>query len=243
MTIFVTPFSDGLGTLDPETTMRDPIPPQTRSRRSKMPKLVVRAHVAHTLLTVSAVEHRSPNRREKSRRLGFTIVELLVVVAMIGVLAALAMVGYRKYMNAAQASEAKSVLQAIRNAEEAYKSETLVYLGCSSSWTEVYPMTSKSSLSSKKWGWGSGPNDACWKTLNVVTDGPVKFGYSVQAGNPGTAIPSLSGTLQTVPNFPASPTDPWYVALATGDRDEDSVYSYAIASSFTGEIYAENESE
>src|SRR3712207_8148103 len=45
------------------------------------------------------------------------------VVAMVGVMAALAMVGYRKYLHSAQASEAKAMIQGIRGAEEAYKAE------------------------------------------------------------------------------------------------------------------------
>src|SRR5262249_24918953 len=40
---------------------------------------------------------------------GFTLVELLITVAMIGVLAALGLVGYRKFIHSAQSSEARGV--------------------------------------------------------------------------------------------------------------------------------------
>jgi type IV pilus assembly protein PilA len=167
-------------------------------------------------------------------------VELLIVVAMIGVLAALALMGYRKYMNSAQASEAKAVIQSIRNAEEAYKAETLVYLGCSASLTSYYPMAVPND---RKSAWANPGNSdfACWNTLNVVTDGPVRFGYAVMAGLPGAvgATPSLS----TPVTWPNPATDPWYVVQAAGDRDNNGTFAIFVSASFTGEIMSENDFE
>src|SRR6185295_5399379 len=69
---------------------------------------------------------------------GFTLVELMIVVAIIGVLAALAIYGVRKYLASAKTSEAKNTLGAIsRGAAAAYERETtssqLVTEGSSSS--------------------------------------------------------------------------------------------------------------
>jgi hypothetical protein len=75
----------------------------------------------------------------------------------------------------------------------------------------------------------------------VRSDGPVYYGYRVAAGTAGQAIPALTG-LANPPAFPA-PSEPWYLIQARGDVDGNGIYSYVAGSSFTGEIYVENEGE
>ncbi len=183
-------------------------------------------------------QHPHDPRRPHGRR-GFTLVELLAVVAMIGILSAIALVGYGKYLNASKVGEAKAVVGAIRVAQENYRAETLSYLNCSPDLVTYYPAPPDG----KKRNFYDQGNaqDPNWRMLNVVTDTPTTFGFAVVAGLAGTT--PVAPSTQAKPTWPAPANRPWYVIQAQGDSDADGVPSYLVASSFNGEIYVENETE
>src|SRR5512134_3114179 len=62
-------------------------------------------------------------------RKGFTLVELMIVVAIIGILAAIAIPNFLNFRLKAKTSEAKSNLGAIRSTEVAYFAEWDWYIG------------------------------------------------------------------------------------------------------------------
>ena len=62
-------------------------------------------------------------------RKGFTLVELMIVVAIIGILAAIAIPNFLQFRLKAKTSEAKSNLGAIRSTEVAYFAEWDYYVG------------------------------------------------------------------------------------------------------------------
>ncbi len=180
---------------------------------------------------------------------GVTLVELLIVVAMVGVMSALAIAGYRRYVDAGYAAEAKAMIQGIRGAEEVYKSEALVYLSPSGNLNDFYPNANPDGT---KWNWAQ-PQDnrfsdptKGWKLLHVTTDAPVRYGYALVAGVGGavTSAPSLPKGFATPPTFPTpTPSQPWYVVVACGDNNKNSKYGMFMSTSFSSEIYYENESE
>jgi type IV pilus assembly protein PilA len=174
-----------------------------------------------------------PNER------GFTLIELMIVVAIVGVLATLGMVSYRKFITSAKTSEAIGMVGSIRAAEESYRAETLSYLNVSVGFSTYYPT---SAVGKKKTAWdnASHADYVRWRQLGARSDGPVYYGYKVAAGTAGGTIPALN--LATPPVF-AAPTEPWYVIEAVGDVDGNGIFSHVAGSSLTGEIVVENEGE
>ena len=178
------------------------------------------------------------NRTRRSSRRAFTLVELLIVVAIIGVMSALALVGYRKYLNTAQSSEAKGVIMSIRGAQEAYKSEMLQYLKVSNSITTYYPNTTPDD---KRSAWVQ-PTHADyttgWKLLAVNPDTAVRFGYACTAGVGGKLD---DFEFATTPTLPAGV--PWFTVQAKNDHDHNGTFAFFGSTSMSGEIMSQNEQE
>ena len=66
--------------------------------------------------------------KENKKRAGFTLVELMVVIIIVGVLAAAAVPIYSAFVKKARVSEAKASIGTIRAAEEVYWAENAEYL-------------------------------------------------------------------------------------------------------------------
>ncbi len=65
---------------------------------------------------------------QRTSQRGFTLIELMIVVAIIGILASIAVPAYSRMTCRAKQSEAKSVLKAVVVAEESYRGEYDIYL-------------------------------------------------------------------------------------------------------------------
>jgi type IV pilus assembly protein PilA len=161
---------------------------------------------------------------------GFTLIEMMVVVVIVGVLAMLAIVGYRKLIVSAHLSEAMNMVQNIRVAQEGYHSETQQYANISSSIVSgpFYPANAAPAgctggpCRSAVTAWGA----TCvgclvdWSVLPLHVDGPVMFGYATTAG-PANTTPKDASVMINGHSvaFPApSPTD-WFLVSATCDLD------------------------
>ena len=192
------------------------------------------------MLWPSASGQMSKDRCQHLQR-GFTLVELLGVVVIVSVLATLAVYGVRKYIFTAKSSEVYTMINAIRAAEEAFRDETFGYLAVSGAEYRLYPQETPGTVKAH-WTNPSHSDYGRWQILGVDSQTAVQYGYAVNAGARGTAVADPPQTDHEF-NWPASPADPWYVVLAAGDLDGDGKQSVFVASSFSSEIYVENEAE
>ncbi|MCC6664223.1 MAG: prepilin-type N-terminal cleavage/methylation domain-containing protein [Polyangiaceae bacterium] len=180
------------------------------------------------------------SRRTNFGRRGFTLVELMVVVVLVGILATVGVVMFRQWVFHTRSVEAFGMVQSIRVAQERWRAEHGAYYDVSTTMTSWYPTATPSR---KLWQWDqvAGTDHDRWMMLNPTISGPVQFAYVTKAGAAGSVMAPLS--LSTAPAWPASPAQPWYVIQAMGDTDADGVYSYYAAASLNGEIARENEGE
>lgn len=162
----------------------------------------------------------------------------MAVVAIMSALAVLALNALNSHMKASKTSEALSVVQAIRAAEERYRAENQQYFGNSTRWC---PSDGKGDL---RHPFYNGCDSAVWETLRPDVERGVQFGYRVASGAPGTPLPS-GNDIVTQRKFAAGTvaSEPWYVVQARADADEDGVYCGVVATSFSSEVIVENETE
>ena len=153
------------------------------------------------------------NRRGVS---GFTLMELMIVVAIIGILAAVAVPVYLGYVKRAKASEAFTLLQGIRETEEAYFAEFKRYTN-DIAWEPYTPGGGQPCSRTTDWNLAAGSG---WLDLGFVPGGPTYYAYSVESGYTGGVL--QAGAPPATPGTPSwGALRPWFRAIAEGDADCD----------------------
>jgi prepilin-type N-terminal cleavage/methylation domain-containing protein len=191
--------------------------------------------------------HRFGQRPRRRSRAGFTLVELMVVVAIAAGLAVAAIAAMNAQISSSQSIEGLTMVQSIRAAQERHRSEHGLYLDVSvaGGFYPDDPATTNAGSSKRNFlfavGDDSHPDNARWVELLPTTSGPVRFGYLVNAGLPGAAMTATAYDVEGLEWPPAN--EPWYVIQAVSDLDEDGVLGYYVASSLNGEVFREREGE
>jgi type IV pilus assembly protein PilA len=144
-------------------------------------------------------------------RKGFTLVELMIVVAIIGILAAIAIPNFLQFRLKAKTSEAKSNLGAIRSTEVAYFAEWNWYIG-----NQGVTPGHAGNLAGSKVPWANGTR---FSIIGFAPEGAVYYDYELV----GSA-------------FAAGTVADGLTMNAVGDLDADTVLSTFYLNTTTNEI-------
>ncbi len=155
---------------------------------------------------------------------GFSLVELMVVVVIIGILAAISAIGYRKYIARARLSEATAMLAEFAAKEQLYfldngqymeaHNDTVAasYPSTSEGASEFWPQNPSVQFDSARTPTAVAPLPASWLALGVRPRWQQLFcTYMVNAGAPGSSLPTgnVAASVWTV-----APNVPWFYAMA-----------------------------
>ncbi|WP_447984520.1 type IV pilin protein [Nitrospira sp. Nam74] len=169
---------------------------------------------------------------------GFTLIELMIVVAIIGILAAIAIPNFLQYQMKSRQAEAKTNLQAIRTSEIAFQAERGCYLGISAEGPTVAASTKTVSL---PWPGNAavGATNFCvtggtflgnFRDIGFVATGNTFYRYAVEGVATGATLPVAACTAGmtggTMLNGAASTTtDVGFTAASASNLDGDASIS------------------
>jgi len=166
-------------------------------------------------------------RRESK---GFTLIELMIVVAIIAILAAIAIPQYRKFQLKAKTAEAKTNIGAIATAEEAFAAEHDVYAKCAAA-----PADHKTP-DTEKHAWSVQNPGAGFDLIGFRPAGDVYYVYAVKGlGDTGSDNPPTVSTSGDMANKASGVSTDTAIDssgdITNGQPKHDDKYDIAIIAS------------
>jgi prepilin-type N-terminal cleavage/methylation domain-containing protein len=173
--------------------------------------------------------------RMRSTSKAFSLMELMIVVVITGVLAAIAIPTFSGYVQKSRTSEATQFLGAIKLRQESYRAEFGQYAQYNNN-ANPLAIVFVPDVAAKNPHSASVPGsvflgDQYFNIIGAKSDGPVRFGYGWAAGLPQVAAANVG-----VAPYDA-PADHYFVAQARGDLNDDGVYCNFELTSFTSGVW------
>ncbi len=167
---------------------------------------------------------------------GFTLIELMIVVAIIGILAAIAIPNFLQYQMKSRQSEAKTNLQAIRTSEISFQAERGCYIGAAGEGvvlpvglTKTVPITwPGTAVTVPVGGWCivAAGTAGVFRDMGFVATGNVNYRYTADSYN-AAVIPVLApaSCAAAIPTGVGALVQNAFLATAQSNLDGDAVVS------------------